>query len=210
MEPLINYLLQFGHLNQQQTDLIKSKAIIKSIKKDEYYHEAGKIPREIIFLTEGIMRICYYNNKGEEITKYFIDENNFVADINSYNQGVPSTEYIQAIADCEYIVFSKTALEELSMTIIGWDTIIAKITSKALAEKVDKISPMMTEDAAERYLRFLSKFPTLANRIPLSYVASYLGITQSSLSRIRKTIRLIKKSPNVTVGALELRNKIYI
>lgn len=71
----------------------------------------------------------------------------------------------------------------------GIDTIIAKITAKALAEKVNKISPMMTEDAAERYLRFLSKFPTLANRIPLSYVASYLGITQSSLSRIRKTIR---------------------
>lgn len=189
MEPLINYLLQFGHLNQQQIDLIKSKAIIKSIKKDEYYHEAGKIPREIIFLTEGIMRICYYNNKGEEITKYFIDENNFIADINSYNQSIPSTEYIQAIADCEYIVLTKTVLEELSMTIINWDTIIAKITAKAMAEKVNKISPMMTEDAAERYLRFLNKFPTLANRIPLSYVASYLGITQSSLSRIRKTIR---------------------
>lgn len=56
-----------------------------------------------------------------------------VADINSYNQGIPSTEYIQAITDCEYMVFSKTAMEELSMTIIGWDVIIAKITAKAMA-----------------------------------------------------------------------------
>ena len=189
MEKLIHYLLHFGHLNEQQIELVKSKAVIKTIKKDEHYHEAGKIPREIIFLIEGIMRVCYYNNKGEEITKYFLDENNFIADINSYNQGIPSTEYIQAITDCEYNVLSKAAMEELSMTIIGWDAIIAKITAKAMAEKVNRISPMMTEDATERYLMFLSNFPSLANRVPLSYVASYLGITQSSLSRIRSNIR---------------------
>lgn len=189
MDQLINYLLQFGHLNQTQIELIKSKAVFKSVKKDEYYHEAGKIPREIIFLTAGIMRICYYNNKGDEITKYFIDENHFLADVNSYNQGIPSTEYIQAITDCEYLVLSKTAMEELSMTIIGWDAIIAKITAKGMADKVNRISPMLTEDATERYRMFLVNFPTLANRIPLSYVASYLGVTQSSLSRIRRTIR---------------------
>ncbi|MEJ7740702.1 MAG: hypothetical protein WKF97_25070 [Chitinophagaceae bacterium] len=78
-------------------------------------------------------------------------------------------------------------MKELSMTIIGWDDIISKITSKALIEKVNKISSMMAEDATERYLSFFEKFPKLANRIPLSYLASYLGITQS-LSRIRKNI----------------------
>ena len=188
MEKLINYLLQFGNLNKQQIDYIKSKVVFKEIKKDEYYQEAGKIPREIIFLTEGIMRVCYYNNKGDEVTKYFFDENNFIADINSYNQGVPVTEYIQAITDCKYIALSKDTMNDLSMTIIEWDNIIAKITAKAFAEKVNKISPMMNEDATERYLSFFRKFPALANRIPLSYLASYLGITQSSLSRIRKNI----------------------
>lgn len=188
MEALINYLLQFGNLNKQQIDLIKSKVVFKEIKKDEYYQEAGKIPREIIFLTEGIMRVCYYNNKGDEVTRYFIDENNFLADIDSYNQEIPSTGYVQAITDCSYFVLSKNAMKELSMTIIEWDNIVAKITAKGLADKVNKISPMMTEDAKERYLSFLEKFPKLANRIPLSYLASYLGITQSSLSRIRKNI----------------------
>lgn len=189
MEVLINYLLQFGNLNKQQIELIKSKAIFRKIKKDEHYHEAGKIPREVIFLTDGIMRVCYYNNKGDEITKYFMEENNFVADINNYNSNTPSTEYVQAITDCQYIAFSKTAMEELSMTIIGWDNIIAKVTAKGLAEKVNKISTMMSEDATERYLQFLTKFPNLVNRIPLSHLASYLGVTQSSLSRIRKNIR---------------------
>ena len=188
MEALINYLLQFGNLNRQQIDLIKSKAVFREVRKDEYYHEAGKIPREVIFLTDGIMRVCYYNNKGDEITKYFIDENNFMADINSYNQEIPSTEYVQAVTHCKYYGLSKSAMKELSMTIIEWDAIVAKITAKGLADKVNKISPMMAEDATERYLSFLEKFPGLANRIPLSYLASYLGITQSSLSRIRKNI----------------------
>lgn len=188
MEALIDYLLQFGHLNQQQIDLVKSKGVLKQLKKDEYYAEAGKIPREIIFLIQGIFRISYYNRHGEEITKYFIDENNFIVDINSYNQNIPSSEYVQTLTDCSYIVFSRDAMQELSMTIIGWDAIISKITSKALAEKVNKISVMMSEDATERYNNFLTKFPTLANRIPLSYLASYLGITQSSLSRIRKKV----------------------
>lgn len=189
MEQLINYILQFGQLNQQQIDLVKSKAVSKQTPKDAYYHEAGKIPREVIFITEGIMRICFYNNRGDEITKYFIDENNFLADINSYNQGIPSTEYVQAVTDCHYIALSKKALDELSMTIIGWDAIIARITARGLADKVNRISPMMTEDATERYLNFLTNFPSLANRIPLAYMASYLGITQSSLSRIRRNIR---------------------
>lgn len=189
MDVLITYLLQFGNLNATQIELIKSKLVVKKLRKDEYFQEAGKIPREVIFLTEGIMRVCYYNKAGAEITKYFIDENHFLADVNSYNQQIPSTEYIQALTDCTYFVLSRNAMKELSMTIIEWDNIIAKITAKGLADKVNRISPMMTEDAKERYLSFLEKFPSLAHRIPLSHLASFLGITQSSLSRIRRTIR---------------------
>ncbi len=135
MESFIQYLLQFAQLNEQQIDLIRSKAIFKEIKKDEYFQEAGKIPREVAFLTEGIVRICYYNNKGDEITKYFIDENNLIVDINSYNQNIPSSGYIQAIADCKFIVFSKEAMKELSMTILIWDDLINKILKQGFNRK---------------------------------------------------------------------------
>ena len=101
---------------------------------------------------------------------------------------IPSSEYIQAITDCRIIVFSAEGLQELSLTITGWDNIINKITAKSLIEKVSRISPMLSEDATSRYRNFLDQFPLLANRIPLSLLASYLGITQSSLSRIRKNI----------------------
>lgn len=71
----------------------------------------------------------------------------------------------------------------------GWDAMVNKIISNALLQKVDRISPLISEDATTRYLKFLEIYPTLANRIPLAYIASYLGVTQSCLSRIRKNIR---------------------
>ncbi|WP_257669795.1 Crp/Fnr family transcriptional regulator [Parapedobacter tibetensis] len=188
MDNLINYLLQFGQLNQQQIDLVKRKVEVVDLKKDDYFSEAGKIPKQVAFINKGILRVCYYNSKGDEITKYFVDENNFAVDINSFNQKIPSSEYVQAVTDCTLLIFSAEAFKELSTTIIVWDSMISKITEKALIEKLNKLSPMLTEDASTRYLNFLEKFPTLANRIPLSYLASYLGITQSSLSRIRRNI----------------------
>lgn len=188
MDNLINYLLRFGQLNQQQIELVKDKAKEVILKKEDYFSEAGNIARQVAFISDGILRVCYYNNKGDEITRYFIEENNFAVDLNSFNYKIPSSEYIQAITDCKLIVFSREALDELSATIISWDAMLNKITSKGLLEKVNRISPMLAEDATTRYLHFLEKFPHLANRIPLSYLASYLGITQSSLSRIRKNI----------------------
>jgi CRP-like cAMP-binding protein len=186
MDALINYLLLFGSLNEQQIEFIRSKVVEKEIRKDEFYQEAGKIPKQFVFLVEGIFRISYYNNKGDEITKYFLDENHFVVDLDSYTQNKPSAEYIQAVTDCRYVVLSRETMKELSATIVVWDEIMNRIISKALVEKVGKISMMMAEDATERYLNFFERFPKLANRIPLSYLASYLGITQSSLSRIRR------------------------
>ena len=188
MDKLITYLLEFGQLNQQQIDLIKRKAQVLELKKGDCLSEAGKIPKQVAFIEKGILRVCYYNSNGDEITKYFIDENNFAVDINSFNQKIPSSEYVQAVTDCTLFVFSTESLNDLSATIIQWYGIIYKITEKALVEKVNKLSPMLAEDAKTRYLNFLEKFPNLANRIPLSYLASYLGITQSSLSRIRKSI----------------------
>jgi CRP-like cAMP-binding protein len=188
MENLISYLLQFGRLNQLQIDLIKSKAREVHLKKEDYFSEAGKIARHVAFVQEGILRVCYYNNKGEDITRYFIDENNFAVDLNSFTAKIPSSEYIQAITACKLIVFSADALQELSLTILAWEGIINQIIAKSLIEKVNRISPMLAEDARTRYLSFLTKFPHLANRVPLSFLASYLGVTQSSLSRIRRSI----------------------
>lgn len=189
MKEFIEYILQFGNLNQQQIDLISKKATELELPKDEYFSEAGKIAQQVGFILEGIIRVCYYNNKGEEITKYFIDENNLVVDLESFENEIASNAYVEAITDCKLVVFSRKDWRELLDTIIPWEAIAHKIISKALRQKVERRSPLVSEDATTRYLKFLEIYPNVINRVPLSYVASYLGITQSSLSRIRKNIR---------------------
>jgi CRP-like cAMP-binding protein len=163
--------------------------MVLELRKDEYYWEAGKTVRQIGFITEGVIRVFYYNNKGEEITRYFIDENHLILSGNTVAEIFTPSEYLSAITDCKLVVFSKQDWKDISETIIGWDNIVQKIMTKHHSEKITRRSELVSQDGTERYLDFIQKFPTLVNRVPLSFIASYLGITQSSLSRIRKKIR---------------------
>jgi CRP-like cAMP-binding protein len=189
MKEFIDYILQFGDLNRQQIDLITSKATRLNLRKDEYFSEAGKIPKQVGFILKGVVRFCYYNNKGQEITHHFVDENNFVSDQQKFEAQIIASDYIEAVTDCELLVFSKKDWDEIGNTIVGWDAITGLILKNCLLKTIERRSPLVSEDATTRYLTFMEKFPLLVNRIPLSYIASYLGITQQSLSRIRKGIR---------------------
>ncbi|ACU07523.1 cAMP-binding protein - catabolite gene activator and regulatory subunit of cAMP-dependent protein kinases [Flavobacteriaceae bacterium 3519-10] len=187
MEAFTDYILQFGNLNRQQIDLIVGKAKETELRKDSYFSEAGKIPRQVGFVLEGVMRGCYYNNKGDEITRCFISENSLVVDYVNFEAHTASSEYLQASTDCNLVVFSKADWEDLSRTIVGWDPIKNKMVQQCLYQKSRK-GPVISQDATTRYLEFLENYPTLANRVALSHIASYLGVTQQSLSRIRKNI----------------------
>src|SRR6478609_2827977 len=165
MEEFIQYLLQFGNLNKQQIDLITSKATESALRKDDYYWEAGKIVKQIGFLIDGVIRVFYYNNKGEEITRYFIDENHLILSGNHIDEIYTPSEYLSAITDCKLVVFSKKDWKAISETIVGWDAIVQKITAKHHGEKMARRSELVSQDATTRYLDFIEKFPTLVNRV---------------------------------------------
>jgi len=187
MKALIDYILQFGNLNQQQIAMVEQKMTTLSLRKDAYFSEAGKIPGQVGFITEGVIRVCYYNNQGDEITRCFVSENSLIVDYGNFETQSASSEYLQASTDCTLIVFSRQDWEELSLTIVGWDNIRNKMIQQCLFWKTRKV-PVISQDATTRYLEFMQNYPLLVNRVPLAYVASYLGITQQSLSRIRKHI----------------------
>lgn len=188
MEEFIEYVLQFGDLNQQQLDLITRKGTELDLPKGDYFSEAGKIPQQVGFIVEGVFRICYYNNKGEEITRHFIDENNLMVDYLNFKSNTASSEYLQAITRCRLTVFPKSKWQEISDTIVGFDKIMDKMFQQCLIQKL-RAKPEISQDATARYLEFMETYPLLINRIPLAYIASYIGVTQQSLSRIRKNIR---------------------
>lgn len=189
MKEFISFILQFGNLNQQQIDFISTKANESALRKDEYYWEAGKAVKRVGFITEGVLRVYYYTGKGEETTRYFIEENHLILDGPADTADYIPSEYLQAVTDCKLVIFSKKDWQEISDTVTGWDSIIQKIMAKHHTEKLERRSPLVSQDATTRYLEFMENFPTLTNRISLSFIASYLGVTQQSLSRIRKNIR---------------------
>ena len=127
MEEFIEYVLQFGNFNKQQIGLVASKATELNLCKDDYFWEAGKTVKQIGFLTDGVIRVFYYNNKGEEITRYFVDENHLIFSGNNVDDLYTPSEYLSAITDCKLVVFSKQDWNDISATIIGWDNIIQKI-----------------------------------------------------------------------------------
>lgn len=188
MEELIQQLLCFGKLDHLQIELIKSKSDMVRVKKGAYFSKAGRVGSRLGYLTEGILRVCHKDEKGGDITRYFITENHFAADIKSFRLQTPSAAYFEALTDCSLLTFSVADFAWLGAAIPCWNDIVSKLTTAYLAEKVRITREMLALDARSRYLLFLKYFPGLANRVPLSSLASFLGITRSSLSRIRKNI----------------------
>lgn len=188
MTALIRYLSQFGHLNAQAVEIISGKAIETTLRKGAFFSSAGKIPRQVGFITEGVMRGYYHDDQGNEITRCFIAEDSIVVDYMNFEAGTAATEYLQACTDCKLVVFAKQDWDQLSQTVPGWDPIKHKMVQLCMYQKSRK-GPVVSKDAATRYTEFLEHYPMLINRVPLTYIASYLGVTPQSLSRIRRTIR---------------------
>ncbi|TDN37079.1 Crp/Fnr family transcriptional regulator [Hymenobacter sp. UV11] len=183
---LENLLLQVAAFRPQQLALISSQAEEKHYPAGAYFAEASRVAREIGFVVSGILRVCYFDKDGRDLTKYLIEEGHFVVDLPSYQYHLPSAEYIQAVTEVQLLVFKASRWQALGQTITNWSKAESILITRALLAKVDRLSPLVQQDARTKYEVFLTLFPSLANRIPLTYLASYIGVTPQSLSRIRK------------------------
>lgn len=190
MQPLIHHLQLSGKFTAHQIDQIQTRLIYRTLQKGEEFAEPSKQPGEMAFVLKGILRVFSPTPAGQELTQYFIDENNFVVAVEE----TAGNECILAVMRTDLALFSRQALEQdPSFTMPDWERLKDHITSRALAGRAEQINISRAGDATARYKKFMEEYPQIAGRVPLSYLASYLGITQQSLSRIRK--QLTKKSP---------------
>ncbi len=165
-------------------DKITSKIVIK---KNELLQNVGHTCKTIYFVKSGIARIFYYK-ESVDITECFAFENNIIARVESLFTGKPSKKAIQILEDAEIVSINATQLFKLYDTNPNIERLFRLIFEKAYVETVNRIESIQFHTAEERYKHLLQETNYL-QKIPLKHIASYLGITQVSLSRIRATIK---------------------
>ena len=187
--PLIAYLQLFRHLDENEQQLITAAFVGKQFNEGDRLFESGRVCREMFFICKGILRIMARNEKGNEVTHFFLKENQFCSILNSFNNSISAEESILAACDSEVLVISKSKLEELYKLLPFLKGLITQISQQALLDKIQIRNSYLGQDSSTRYQLFMMRQPEIALRVPLSEIASYLGITPQSLSRIRRNVK---------------------
>lgn len=172
--------------NKSRISLLKHVSQ-KDISKGNYVLKHGEICKHIYYVNKGFVRIFYFKN-GKNITEWFANEKQYFFSITSYFNEIPSNLVIEAIEDSEIILLSKTGLEQLRKTNIEIANLLIKFFSRSLILSQQRMESIQFETAKQRYTKLLEDQPEILNKVPLQFIATFLGITQETLSRIRTQI----------------------
>lgn len=160
----------------------------KHYKKGEYLNQPGEICRQSFFVESGLLKQYGIDTNGKEHILTFAPEGWFVADRDSIYFQLPSSYFIQALEDTTVHLVDEELLQKLSAA----DESFAKFNSKLLHNNIrhltNRIYLLLSATAEERYQEFVKMYPDITLRVPQTMIASYLGITPESLSRVRKEL----------------------
>jgi CRP-like cAMP-binding protein len=184
VESLLKYLEKFSPLSKEAQASISQISKIASVKKNEDLQPIGHTCKTIYFLKKGVARIYYYK-EDIDITESFFFENNIVVRFESLFAGQPSKKGIQALEDSELIAINAVQLSKLYDKYPEIERLFRRITEAELVGNINRVESIQFNTAEERYNSLIKEAPDVLKRVPLKYVASYLGITPVSLSRIR-------------------------
>ncbi len=184
MEQLFQYFKKFNPLSKDAENAIAEISTMVSIKKNKDLQPIGHACKTIYFINKGVARIYYFKD-GIDITEGFFFENSIIARVESLFTGKPSRKAIQVLEDAEIVAIDANALFKLYNSFPEIERLFRKIFEAAYVDTVNRIEGIQFHTAEERYKALLNEAPNVLQRVPLKYVASYLGITQVSLSRIR-------------------------
>lgn len=166
-----------------QQDFIKHSRV-RNFQKGEIVVREGQYSKTAYFILQGCSR-SYYIKDGKDISDWFAFESEFVSPIVSFFSDKPNPHYIEFLEDSIAIEFSKETIDMLSEKYRNFERIITSVVTETMLNLCERLYNTKFTKAEERYEHLLSIHPHITNRISLTHIASYLGITLETLSRIR-------------------------
>ena len=158
----------------------------ETIPKNRFFIESGNRCSRVGYLVSGIMCSFIISEKGEEVVKYFIEPDQFFTDLESYERLEPAMLNIKAVTDSRILYITREENQKLQSQYSKWGQVLGIFASTALNKMIQTKNFLHFGTAKDKYRHFVRNHPNLARQVPLKYIASYLGITHSSLSRLRR------------------------
>ncbi len=187
MTKLIDLINTYQELSEKDEILILNNITRRKYSKGELIFRSGNIAKDLYLLTKGLVRL-YYDRDGEDKTAFFFTEGQFICAGDSYVNKVPAKENYQALEETELYVFSEEAVIRLLQASPKFEIIARIATENELIQCQKMIASFVTKSAEERYLELIETNPELFQRVPQHYIASYLGISPETLSRIKSRV----------------------
>lgn len=181
------YLAARGTFTDEQFVQIQAVFVPRVLGADEFLQRAGERAQYAAFVAAGCLRSYVIDSTGKEHIIQFAPETWWLADVTSLTSGAPSQYFYQAIEDSELLLIDPVMHQMLVEKVPPYAAAFRTSLQKHAAVKDQRIVNVLTSSATERYLEFLKTYPSVASRVPQWMLASYLGLTPETLSRVRKS-----------------------
>lgn len=179
---------KYAKISEADLEQIEKLMVKRFVKKRRSLLNEGDISRYIYFVEKGALRSFTIDKEGVEHVVQLALEDHWVADLSSFVTQKPGNISIEAIEDTEVLLLPHHGLEVLYNQVPAMERYFRQLFQRAYVNAQHRFNSTVSQNAEERYRQLLSDLPAVAARVPLTYIASYLGITPESLSRVRKQI----------------------
>ncbi|TCJ12667.1 Crp/Fnr family transcriptional regulator [Flaviaesturariibacter flavus] len=172
-------------LSKEEEALIKQHLTPKKLRKKQYLLQEGDVCKYVAFVEKGALKAYVVAEAGTESIVQFALEGWIISDLYSFLTGEPATYNIDALEDTELVLISKAAHEKLLQILPKYETYIRIQITGAYIALQKRLTSIISLPLEERYRNFLALYPDIAQRVPQHMIASYMGLTPETLSRVR-------------------------